>query len=210
MMKKNLPFFPLNLVAFPGEELNLHVFEPRYKQLVNECLDQGTTFGIPAYIHNKLELGTEVEITELVKTYSDGRMDIRTKGLAIFKVLDYENPVEGKLYSGGMVEIQKINLEVDPIKVGKIKSIMKDFYKLLKVENPYLADEFNTSFSLAHKIGLSLEEEYQLLKISEETARLDFILEHLERTTPVVKELEKTKEKIAMNGHFKKLGPLDF
>lgn len=209
-MKKKLPLFPLNLVVFPGEELNLHVFEPRYKQLVNECLDQSAPFGIPAYIHNKLDMGTEVEIIELVKTYSDGRMDIRTRGLAIFKVLDFDNPLEGKLYSGGTVEIHMIDLEIDEEKVAVIKSLLDNFYKLLKVDNPYLSDKYKTSFDFAHKIGLSLDEEYSLLQIKREQERLDFITKHLEKTTPVLQEVEKTKEKIALNGHFKRLGPLKF
>ncbi len=209
-MKKKLPLFPLNLVAFPGEELNLHVFEPRYKQLVNECLEQSSTFGIPAYIHNRLEMGTEVEIIELVKTYSDGRMDIRTRGLAIFKVLDFENPLNEKLYSGGTVEIHMIDMDIDEEKVIKIKSLLDNFYKLLKVDNPYQSDKYKTSFDFAHKIGLSLNEEYSLLQMKTEEERLNFITAHLRKTTPVLKEVERTKEKIALNGHFKRLGPLKF
>ena len=209
-MIKRLPFFPLNLVCFPGEDLNLHVFEPRYKQLITECLADTTTFGIPAYIHNKLEMGTEVEIVELVKTYDDGRMDIRTKGLAVFKIVDFENPLEDKLYSGGSVEIITTDLTIDMAKIETIKALMEDFYRLLKVDNPFLAEHYNTSYAFAHKIGLSLDEELQLLKTKSESKRLDFIIQHLKKTTPVVKELERTKDKIAMNGHFKKLGPLDF
>ncbi len=190
--------------------MNLHVFEPRYKQLVNECLDQSSTFGIPAYIHNKLDMGTEVEIIELVKTYSDGRMDIRTRGLAIFNVLDFDNPLENKLYSGGTVEIHMIELEIDEERVIIIKSLLDNFYELLKVENPYLSDNYKTSFDFAHKIGLSLDEEYLLLQMKSEQERLDFITKHLEKTTPVLEEVEKTKKKIALNGHFKRLGPLKF
>ncbi len=209
-MIKNLPLFPLNLVAFPGEDLNLHVFEPRYKQLINECLAESSTFGIPAYIHNKLEMGTEVEIIELVKTYPDGRMDIRTRGLAIFKVIDFENPVKDKLYSGGTVEIHIIDLEIDEKKIAIIKSLLDNFYKLLKVDNPYLSDKYNTSFDFAHKIGFSLDEEYKLLQMKAEQDRLDFVIQHLEKTTPILKEIEKTREKISLNGHFKRFGPLKF
>jgi Lon protease-like protein len=58
-----IPIFPLALVVFPGEALNLHIFEPRYKELVNECHAGGKPFGIPAVIENKVsELGTLVEI----------------------------------------------------------------------------------------------------------------------------------------------------
>jgi hypothetical protein len=105
-MQKFLPLFPLNLVAFPGEKLNLHIFEPRYKELINECLEENKHFGIPAYIYNKLEgFGTEMKITKLVKRYEDGRMDISTEGVNVFELMDYENPLKDKLYAGGNVRI---------------------------------------------------------------------------------------------------------
>ncbi|MCU0469941.1 MAG: LON peptidase substrate-binding domain-containing protein, partial [Arcicella sp.] len=105
-MQKFLPLFPLNLVAFPLEDLNLHIFEPRYRQLINECLDNGTTFGVPVFLDGKLPgFGTEVKIVKLSKRYDDGRMDIRTQGIRAFRILDFQNPVELKLYSGGVVEL---------------------------------------------------------------------------------------------------------
>jgi len=79
-----IPLFPLNIVAFPGEEINLHIFEPRYKQLINDCLDNKTTFGIPSYVKSKIDLGTETEICSITKKYPDGRMDIKTRGVKVF------------------------------------------------------------------------------------------------------------------------------
>ena len=54
IMEKTISLFPLNLIVYPGEDLNLHVFEPRYRELINECLEEETTLGIPAFIKNKL------------------------------------------------------------------------------------------------------------------------------------------------------------
>ncbi len=99
-MSVELPIFPLNIVAFPGEHVNLHIFEPRYKDLVNDCLEEGLTFGIASHVLNKIELGTEVKITEVTKKYPDGRMDIKTLGLRAFSVLDFHNPWKEKLYAG--------------------------------------------------------------------------------------------------------------
>ncbi|HEY0108163.1 MAG TPA: LON peptidase substrate-binding domain-containing protein, partial [Fibrella sp.] len=74
-----IPLFPLSLVVYPGEDLNLHIFEPRYRQLVSECIEEEKTFGIPAFIENKLPgYGTEVHVTTLHKRYDDGRMDVKT------------------------------------------------------------------------------------------------------------------------------------
>ncbi|MEJ7674751.1 MAG: LON peptidase substrate-binding domain-containing protein [Chitinophagaceae bacterium] len=88
-MTNFIPIFPLTIVVYPGEELNLHIFEPRYIQLVTECIVDKKPFGIPAVIGNSMnELGTLMEITELSKTYDNGEMDIKTKGQKIFRILE--------------------------------------------------------------------------------------------------------------------------
>jgi hypothetical protein len=68
-MTNFIPIFPLALVVYPGEELNLHIFEPRYKQLIKECFEQKKNFGIPSVLNEKMaDLGTLVEIGEIVTT----------------------------------------------------------------------------------------------------------------------------------------------
>ena len=79
-MTNFIPIFPLSIVVYPGENLNLHIFEPRYKQLINECHTEGKSFGIPTVINNKLnDIGTLVKITEIVNTHETGEMDIQRK-----------------------------------------------------------------------------------------------------------------------------------
>jgi Lon protease-like protein len=88
-MTNFIPIFPLGVVVYPDEKLNLHIFEPRYKQLIVECFGQKKLFGIPAVIENKLkEYGALVEITELSKVYDNGEMDIKTKGVRTFRMLE--------------------------------------------------------------------------------------------------------------------------
>ena len=71
-MTNFIPIFPLNLVVYPGEKLNLHIFEPRYKQLIRECHANGKPFGIPAVLDNQVkEMGTLVQIREIVKEYEN-------------------------------------------------------------------------------------------------------------------------------------------
>ncbi|MEZ4904942.1 MAG: hypothetical protein R2822_25915 [Spirosomataceae bacterium] len=92
------------MVAYPTENLNLHIFEPRYRQLINDCIKDRKTFGIPAFINNKLSgYGTEMQIMSVSKVYEDGRMDIKTKGKCVFRMLDFQNPLPDKLYAGGKV-----------------------------------------------------------------------------------------------------------
>jgi Lon protease-like protein len=206
-----LPLFPLNLVVFPHEDLNLHIFEPRYRQLINECLDEKKTFGIPPFISNTLMgYGTEIELKSLSKLHADGRMDIKTKSLRIFKVLNFQNPVKGKLYAGGDVFFVE-NEDLSEVINSFLLTLVEKLYHLLKLKMDYDKPEYVPfSYRIAHKIGLSVAEEYQLLTISTEEERQEKLIEHLERVLPIVTEIERAKEKIAMNGHFKEFDPLNF
>ena len=208
---QQLPLFPLTLVVYPHENLNLHIFEPRYRQLISECVEQGTTFGIPTFIGNIIKgYGTEVKITQLTKRYEDNRMDIKTKGVRIFRIVDFQNPVQGKLYAGGEVEFvdsDGLNDYLNP----KLLSLTEEFYEILKLNVDFLGTDYQPfSYRIAHKIGLSPTEEYKLLTITSEEERQQYIIQHLKRTLPVIKEIERTKAIIAMNGHFKNIDPINF
>ncbi|GAB3320714.1 LON peptidase substrate-binding domain-containing protein [Larkinella ripae] len=205
-----LPLFPLNLVVYPHEDLNLHIFEERYRQLINECLETGQTFGIPAFIENKLPgFGTEMSVTTLHKRYDDGRMDIKSKGLRIFRIATFENPAPGKLYAGGQVEVVESKPETGDHLDELVVKVTR-LYRLLQINAEI--DELTPllSFRVAHKIGLSVDEEYELLTIERENDRQRFLIRHLDRVLPVVAEMERTKDRIKMNGHFKNLDPLKF
>ncbi|MCL4691877.1 MAG: peptidase, partial [Candidatus Hydrogenedentes bacterium] len=103
-MAKFLPLFPLQLVVFPGEKLKLHIFEPRYKQLVGECQGEGITFGIPAYLEGRVaEFGTEMRLLNIFRTYENGEKDVLVEGVAAFQLLRFQRAIPDKLYSGGDV-----------------------------------------------------------------------------------------------------------
>ena len=88
-MTNFIPIFPLGIVVYPGEELNLHIFEPRYKELIIDCRDNKKLFGIPSVINNKIsEMGTLMELVEITEVYDSGEMDIKTKGLQVFRILE--------------------------------------------------------------------------------------------------------------------------
>lgn len=211
-MQKSMPLFPLNLVVFPKENLNLHIFEPRYRELVNDCQAQKLTFGVPTFMEDKIPgYGTEVEIIDIETVYDDGRMDIKTKGVNVFRVIDFQNPWEDHSYAGGEVEI--IPLDTSDEQMTRIQLIEKvqELFNLLQIQFNLHSNDFDIlSFELAHKIGLSVEQKYALLTIETEKERQDFMLEHLQSAIPVVEEMERTKQIIRMNGHFKNFDPLNF
>ncbi len=209
-MSKHLSLFPLNMVVYPGEELNLHIFEPRYRQLINECLEENKPFGIPAFINDALPgYGTEMQILTMHKRYDDGRMDIKTLGMSVFSLDTFENPMAGKLYAGGQVRSVEPGDSAAPMLQALLNRLEK-LYDLLQIETDFDALLPNLSYRIAHKVGLSIEQEYELLTIETEADRQQFLIQHLDNVIPVVADMERTKQRIRMNGHFKNLDPLNF
>ncbi|WP_396635147.1 LON peptidase substrate-binding domain-containing protein [Maribacter sp. R86514] len=205
-----LPLFPLQSIFFPGETVPLHVFEDRYKQLIQDCRNEAITFGIPVFINNKMEYGVEVQLVEVVTTYDTGEMDVVCVARQVFKLLAFDNVMDDKLYAGGIVKLMEYDFEATDEKKQTIINGIEQLYAIMDV--PYTkinVKEFN-SFTLAHKIGLSFEQEYQLLQIPSENDRLNFIGLHLTSTITVLSEVERTKKIIELNGHFKNFDPLDF
>jgi hypothetical protein len=209
-MENYLPLFPLNMVAFPGENVNLHIFEERYKDLINDCLEQKINFGIPAYINKRIEFGTEAKVDKIVKKYDDGRMDISTTALRVFKVMSFVNPVGGKTYAGGDVFFLENFEDGDYAARQELIQLITELYEVMNIVERVEVDEDITTFDIGHRIGLSQEKEYELIQIEKESDRQAYVIEHLKRTIPVLRETERTKEKIRMNGHFKYFDPLNF
>ena len=210
-MTNFIPIFPLSIVVYPGEELNLHIFEPRYKQLISECIEAKIFFGIPAVIGNNInELGTLVEITELSKVYENGEMDIKTKGQKIFRILEVIREIPDKLYSGAIVNYPK-NVEYgNRFLMQKVIKAIRELHKLLKVTDKFKKPESELwSYDVAHHAGLSLDEEYEILDLMNEQQRQEYLKRHLAKVLPVVAEMETLKEKIKLNGHFKNLEGLN-
>lgn len=207
-----IPIFPLSLVVYPGEQLNLHIFEPRYKQLVNECAAQTKQFGIPAVINNKVsEYGTLMELVEIVKTYDNGEMDIRTKGLKVFRMLEMVPDVPERLFGGAIVEYPDNRAFGSANLMQKVLEAIGYLHKMLNVSKKFsMTGDQLRSYDVAHHAGLALEQEYELLCLLDELQRQEYLRRHLQAVLPVVAEMESLKEKVKLNGHFKNLSGFKF
>ncbi|EOZ93213.1 ATP-dependent protease-like La [Indibacter alkaliphilus LW1] len=208
-MSDYLPLFPLKLVAFPGEQLNLHIFEPRYRQLIHDLNNGNRLMGICVYLDKLMPIGTEVELQEITKIYEDGRMDVKTLGTRVFEIISFDNPMMGKLYAAGNVVYKDNDLKVNKSIYEQFLFFLREFFRLMEYEVELKPLKIN-SFTFSHKIGLSIEEEYELVQLEKESERLVFLIHHFQRVLPIMRDLESAKKKIRMNGHFKNLDPLDF
>lgn len=206
-MTNFIPIFPLNIVVFPGERLNLHIFEPRYKQLINECIESKKPFGIPAVLNNKIaEMGTLMEVKEVSKVYDNGEMDIKTQGIQVFKILEVIKELPEKLFSGAIVNYPHNNTQGSEKLMKKVLLGIREIHKTLGVTKDFLKpDNELTSYDVAHHAGLSIEDEYTLLGFLEELHRQEFLKRHLAKIVPVMEKMDMLKGKIKLNGHFKNL-----
>jgi Lon protease-like protein len=211
-MTNFIPIFPLGIVVYPGEKLHLHIFEPRYKQLIKECQELNKPFGIPAVINNRLqEIGTLVQIIEIVQVYENGEMDIKTEGLKVFRILEVIKSIPDKLYSGAIVNYPDNDEDAGNRKLMQnvIRGI-KELHRLLNISKDFKKPEDDLhTYDIAHHAGLSLEEEYELLGLLKEIQRQEYLKRHLQKVLPMLMEMEQLKEKVKQNGHFRNLSALD-
>jgi uncharacterized protein len=211
-MTNFIPIFPLGIVVYPGEKVHLHIFEPRYKQLVLECKETDKPFGVPTVLNNRLqEIGTLVQISDIVQTYENGEMDIKTQGLKVFRILEVIKSVPDKLYSGAIVNYPENEVDEGNRKLMQnvIRGV-KELHRLLNISKDFKKPEEELkSYDVAHHAGLSLEEEYELLGLMKELQRQEYLKRHLHKVLPMLMEMEQLKEKVKLNGHFRNLSALD-
>lgn len=211
-MTKFLPIFPLTTIVFPGQYLNLHIYEPRYKQLIAECRDGNKTFGIPSVFKDSLnEYGTEMELLEVTKEYDNGEMDVKTRGLGVFRIMEVLREVPEKMYSAAIVyrlpderpDTQMPNPTLIDL-INKLHVVLGTNFRVEdKLKNPL-------SYDLIQYAAVSPEDQYRLLTAVSERGRQWFLIQHLQNLIPSVEETERVKAKVQMNGHFRREIPPKF
>lgn len=212
MAMLTLPLFPLGMVVYPGEKVNLHIFEPRYKQLIHDIQLTDKVFGIPPFIDQEVMLmGTSLELASIEKTYSDGRMDIRCYGKQVFRTENFYSKTANTPYALGEIIPLADFTQPDYPLLQEVERYITELFSLLNLSAlPKQEDYTHPSYAYAHKIGLSLQQEYQLLTLPTENQRLTFIYQSLQEIIPVVANIERARKRIAMNGHFRNTDSIVF
>jgi len=155
-------------------------------------------------------MGTLVQVTEISQVYDDGKMDIKTEGLQVFRILEMINELPGKLYSGAIVNYPGNVKTGNRVLMNGIVQGVKELHKLLQIEKKFAKPDAELwSYDVAHHAGLALQEEYELLELLHELQRQEYLKRHLTKVIPVLAEMEMLKEKVKLNGHFKNLKGLN-
>ncbi len=201
-----IPLFPLNVVLMPGTPLPLHIFEERYKQMVNECLDSETEFGmILADEGGTRRVGCTARIVELVQRYDDGRMLILVEGSRRFRL---KNIFTGKPYYVGEIEYLEDGPEED------VSALAEECVALLErvieaategsvgieIEPPYR----NLSFAIAGRIEFDLDTRQEILELPTEKGRLEKVKELLTEAADKLERDRRARKIAETNGHLRR------
>lgn len=197
-----VPMFPINTIVLPGEELPLYIFEPRYKQLLNEAIHQNIVFGIPFVKYGRIsKYGTLVALKNVVNYTSTGEMNIVVMGLNTFKIKTFYDEFPGKLYPGAVLdEYFPDNTEADSTQLKKTHFEFLNFQQRLnKNIEKDSAIMLKNSFEFAKLLDLSIEHKYNLITKSSEDERLRYIREYLIMNAAIIAQEEKLRNRFIMN-----------
>jgi len=196
-----LPLFPLEAVLFPGTPLPLHIFEPRYKEMMAECLANNAPFGVVRALEEGVaEVGCTAEIVTVTKEYPDGRLDLIAEGRERFEVLELNQErsfLRGEIL---LVPDEPGNAEVDE-KARAVQLHLEILSLAGAVQDLSAADQNQLSFHLAGSLPLDLDFKQRLLAMRSESERIQSVTTYLEKILPKLRRVARTREKAGGNGH---------
>jgi Lon protease-like protein len=199
-----LPLFPLDLVLLPGVPLPLHIFEPRYKEMIKECLEKKTPFGIiRAKQESFVNTGCTAEIINVLKTYPDGRMNILVEGQKRFEVLQVNQE-----RSFLQAEVFYLEDEAGPAAAADIEKALALHGEIMALAGAKTEETERTNASqLAYRLAGSLpfDPDFQqaLLEMNSEAQRVRAIISFFERILPALHRSASAKHRAGGNGHVK-------
>jgi ATP-dependent Lon protease len=198
-----IPLFPLELVLFPGEQLPLHIFEPRYRRMVRECLDAGSPFGMLLGLPNGMaHVGCTAEILEVIKRYEDGRLDIITVGRKPFRVVELFT--DDPLLEGQIDYLEDQSAPFEPTRLRQLIELYETCHTLLFADLPRDLEDAPPevlSYLIASALPLDLLWKQQILELRSEAEREERLLVYLRDWAPHLEKEEHLRHHAGENGH---------
>jgi Lon protease-like protein len=197
-----LPLFPLDLVLLPGTPLPLHIFEPRYREMIAECLDQSQQFGVIRGKEQELaEIGCTAEILSVTKKYPDGRMDIVTEGRARFEVMQLNQ--ERSFLRADVLYLHDVADAASSEEIAQATKLHGEIMTLAGAEPEKSSEirEEQLSFHLAGSLPLDLDFKQTLLGMKSEGERLRAVISFFETILPTMRRTVHVRRKAGGNGH---------
>ncbi len=198
-----LPLFPLGIVLYPDEPVPLHIFEPRYREMVRFCLDNDDPFGI-VYVSEKAlaQVGCTARIRRVLTRYDDGRLDIMAMGEERFEIVELHRDLAYLT-----ADIQRYDVaEEEPVDTEVRERVITQHMKLLEMAGeairPALYEEARwVSFVVAQNAGLELEQKQKLLEMTSENERVRFLVDHFQDMLTRVERARVVQRLAQGDGH---------
>lgn len=193
--------FPLDVVLFPGAPLPLHIFEPRYREMIGELLATKETFGVVRAVKEGIaDVGCTAEIVALAKQYEDGRMDIVTEGRERFEVMNVDT--QRSFFRAEVLYFVDEPERASSDEVARLLEAHTEALTLLgaTADTPP-ADEKDLSFLIAGAMPFDLDFKQKLLALRSEAKRVQALLEYYEALIPSLRRAVKARKKAGGNGH---------
>jgi Lon protease-like protein len=196
-----LSLFPLDVVLFPGMPLPLHIFEPRYKEMIGECRANGTVFGVVRAVERGIaEIGCTAEIVSVTKEYPDGRLDLITEGRKRFEVMEL-NQERSFLRAEVLLVPDEPGAGSQEARERAIELHREILNLAGAVQDLSAADQENLSFYLAGSLPLDLDFKQKLLGTRSEGERMQALTSYLQNIVPNLRSAARARVKAGGNGH---------
>ena len=195
-----LPLFPLEIVVFPGAPLPLHIFEPRYKEMIGECLEHDQPFGMVRAKESAISaIGCSASIVTVIKKYEDGRLDIAAEGERRFEVIQVNQ-------ERSFLQAEVAFFEDEPSTVSKntADAVIKLHEQLFAVLGQTVEVERDAdflSFHLAQDLPVDLDFKQTLLEMESEAERIETLTEYYRATIPKIEMSLRVRQRASGNGH---------
>jgi len=202
MSNLRLPLFPLNVVLLPGADLPLHIFEPRYRQMVRDCLDTKSPFGMLLALPNGIVgTGCTAEILEVTKCYPDGRYDILTVGRSPFRVVELFD--EEPLWRGEVDFLEDRSLAVNTRICRELTDLYETCHTLIYGDYPRnlsCMEDNEISYAVADKLPMDLLWKQRILELRSEADRQERLVAYLREWAPHLEKTTPLRARAAGNG----------
>jgi Lon protease-like protein len=196
-----LPLFPLDVVLLPGIALPLHIFEPRYKEMIGECRANNAPFGVVRALEDGVaEVGCTAEIVSVTKEYPDGRLDLVAEGRNRFEVLELNR--QRSFLQAEVLLVQDEPGTPSPEDTARAIQFHLEILSLAgALQDLSAADQSVLSFCLAGSLPLDLDFKQKLLGMRSEGERIQAVAAYLESILPNLRRSARAREKAGGNGH---------
>jgi Lon protease-like protein len=202
-----LGLFPLPIVLVPTERIPLHIFEPRYRELIEECVETGESFGLvlstgDGAVH---EVGTRAAVQQVIDVLDDGRMNVVVEGGERFRLLELTS---GRAFTTGIVEPVLDDDEAPlPEHAERALQLFRELADETEsdVDAP-AADSTDLDFELAARVDFGVDAKQELLASTSPRRRMSRLVEVLETALEAVRLQQTLQQRAGQNG---KVAPID-